>query len=302
MQRSRKQNSFGKFVEGANTVQGWRTAGIAQVGNLNIESSIAADTTHNDESFDGSPSMRFRWDDYRVSLKMSFLQSRTKKIFSWKPSRVMAGRGEFQFGRMLQCRERNVSPWCNPFAWWFDWLVGVAAAEIVSVWSSSLYAFLFPPKFNFPLTAETQLVVANFLDFHNFIASRRNFLAYLFPFRSLARVSASEFFHSFIIAPKRKIYFPKIFFFSVLNSQIAHFNLFNSLGFFIISKDLWDFPFALHKWKFYIKVLNFSHFPRRAHETILNNSLGTIICNWNKNRENFPTRSLKCEETENEQE
>lgn len=96
------------------------------------------------------------------------------------------------------------SPWCNPFGkWLFDWLVGVDDA-IVSTWSSSLYPFLFPLKFNFPLTADTQLVVADFFDFHSFIAARGRF--FLFTSRPEMRACVCiRFFSLFIALNSEKI-------------------------------------------------------------------------------------------------
>lgn len=301
MQRSRKQNSFGKFVEGANTVQGWRTAGIAQVGNLYW---IVDSCGHNTQ----------RWiigwfTKHEISLgrlssvsENEFFTKSHKKDFLMK---TFSSDG----------RPRRISIWQNAAVSRTEcltlmqsiclviWLIGGCRCRRNCFSLIVVFVCVF-------ISAQIQLSThgrdaarrRQFLRFPQFHRFAEKFSCLFIPFSLTRACVCFRVFHSFIIAPKRKIYFPKIFFFSVLNSQIAHFNLFNSLGFFIISKDLWDFPFALHKWKFYIKVLNFSHFPRRAHETIFINSLGTIICNWNKNRENFPTRSLKCEETENEQE
>lgn len=112
------------------------------------------------------------------------------------------------------------SPWCNPFAEWFvDWLVGVTAADTASTWSSSLYPFLLPLKFSFPLTADTQLVVDDFFDFHSFIVSRRWF--FLFIFSLAARVYLYQIFLSSLLQRNEKLIFLLLFVGKLFNGTFS---------------------------------------------------------------------------------
>lgn len=184
-----------------------------------------------------------------------------------------------------------VSPWCNPFAKWIDdWLVGVAA-DIVSFWSSSLYPFLFPLRFSFPLTAETQLVVADFFDFHSFIEiSFLVFLVYFFP--SVARVlvafhSRQRFFFSFEKMNNLQWHISTIFSFTFDSSRILALQRWLSAFFFARENIFRRFSTNYIKEKLSTEIIFFS-FSR--HELIDDLQLARndhLQLKWESD-ENFP--------------